>query len=170
MAPLVRRSWAPAGQTPILRQRTRHHRKLSVIAALVVSPCRRRVRLYFKNYPDANIDGTAVANFLCHLHRQRRSQLFLLWDRLSAHRAAIASEFLRRHRRLHPEFLPPYAPELNPVEGVWGYLKLNPLANFAPPDLSALVSRARRCSRSLQRKPRLLRSFIRHCPLPLRLR
>jgi transposase len=170
MAPLVRRSWAPAGHTPILRQRMRHYQKLSVMAALVVSPGRRGVRLYFKNFPDVNIDGATVATFLRHLHRHRRGHIFLLWDRLTAHRAAIAREFLRRHRRIHPEFLPPYAPELNPVEGVWGYLKLNPLSNFAPPDLSALVSRARRGNRSLQRKPNLLRSFIHHCPLPLRLR
>ena len=48
MAPLVRRSWAPAGQTPVLYQRGAHHRKVSVIAALCVSPERDQLRFYFR--------------------------------------------------------------------------------------------------------------------------
>ncbi len=47
----------------------------------------------------------------------------------------------------------PYAPELNPIEYVWGYLKLNPLANLAFFDLEQLTTTARRHTRSLQRKP-----------------
>jgi hypothetical protein len=56
------------------------------------------------------------------------------------------------------------------VENVWGYLKRNPLSNWAPDDLQALTSTARSHSRSIQRKQSLLRSFVKHCSLPLRLR
>ena len=66
--------------------------------------------------------------------------------------------------------LPPYAPELNPIEYVWSYLKLNPMANLAFFDLEALTTTARRHGRSLQRKPDLLRSFLGHSPLSLRLK
>jgi hypothetical protein len=65
-------------------------------------------------------------------------------------------------------FLPPYAPELNPIEYVWSYLKLDPLANLAFFDLEKLTTTARRHTRSLQRKPDVLRSFRRHSPLSLR--
>ena len=61
MAPLVRRSWSPRGQTPVLRQRGRSHRKVSVIAAIIVSPQRRRVRAVFGFLPDANYDGEAIS-------------------------------------------------------------------------------------------------------------
>lgn len=77
---------------------------------------------------------------------------------------------LAEHRQLTTEFLSPYAPELNPIEYVWGYLKLNPLANPAFFDLEQLTTTARDHTRSLQRKPDLLGSFLRHSPLSLRLR
>ena len=79
-------------------------------------------------------------------------------------------DFLAAHPQLATEFFSPYAPELNPIEYVWGYLKLNPLANLAFFDLEQLTTTARRHARSPQRKPDLLRSFLRHSPLPLRLR
>jgi transposase len=56
-------------------------------------------------------------------------------------------------------YFPPYAPELNPVEYVWGYLKTNPLANLACPEVSVLAATGRRHARSLQHKPGLLRSL-----------
>ena len=66
-------------------------------------------------------------------------------------------------------YFPPCAPELNPLEYVWGYLKTNPLANLACPEVGLLAATGRRHTRSLQHKPDLLRSFIRHSPLSLRL-
>lgn len=70
MAPLVRRSWSPCGQTPVLHQRSRSHRKVSVIAALCVSPARDWVYLYFRLYPDANITAPLIVAFLRQLHSQ----------------------------------------------------------------------------------------------------
>ena len=96
--------------------------------------------------------------------------MVLIWDRLNAHRAVRVQTFLADHPQLVTEFFPPYAPELNPVEYVWGYLKLNPLANLAFFDLEELTTTARSQTRSLQRKLGLLRSFLRHSPLSLRLR
>ncbi|MCH7928904.1 MAG: hypothetical protein IIA01_00160 [Proteobacteria bacterium] len=62
------------------------------------------------------------------------------------------------------------APELNPVAYLWSWLKANPLANFAPHDVEPLAGAARRSARAAQKKQRLLRSFIRHSPLSLRLK
>jgi transposase len=169
MAPLVRRSWAPRGVTPLLYQRTRSHQKVSAIAALCVAPTRDRLCLYFRLHPDANINTEVVIDFLRHLRKQLNAPVVLLWDRLMAHRSKKMQAFLRTARYLYPFFLPPYAPELNPVENVWGYLKRNPLSNFAPDNLDTLTNAARTHSRSLQRKQKLLRSFLKHSPLPLRL-
>jgi len=170
MAPLVRRSWAPSGRTPILFQRTRSHKKVSVIAALCVAPARDAVRLYFRLHPDANIRTPHVCAFLRQLSYQLGDPIWVVWDRLQAHRAKHTRRSLDRHREIRTSFLPPYAPELNPVEGLWSYLKINPLANAEIFSLDDLAFTARNHTRTLQRNEPLLRSFITHCGLSLRLR
>ena len=170
MAPLARRSWSPRGQTPVLVQRGRSRRKVSVIGALVISPKRRRVRAYFRLHPEANLDGPLVLSFLKQLLRALRVPLELVWDRLNAHRGEPVKGFLeRRRRRLHVHLLPPYAPELNPVELIWGYLKANPMANFAPGELAELADQTDLATCVIARDQTLLRSFLEHCPLSLRL-
>lgn len=171
MAPLVRRSWAPCGHTPVLIQRGAHHRKVSVMAALCVAPQRDRVHFYFRLYPDADIQAHHVIAFLTRLGHELHGPWVMLWDRLNAHRARLTSEFLAAHpQHPFPAFFPSYAPELNPVEYAWGYLKMNPLANLARFDTLSLRRTAHHHARSLQRQPNLLRSFLRHSPLFLRLK
>jgi len=170
MAPLVRRSWNPRGQTPVLYQRTRAHKKVSAIAALCVTPDRNRVHLYFRLHPDVNIKAGLVIEFLRHLVRQLDGPIVVVWDRLLAHRAGKVQVFIKDTPGLHAHFFPPYAPELNPVENVWGYLKMNPLSNQPFFDIDSLAQVTRNHGRSLQRTQRLLHSFIKHSPLSLCLR
>jgi transposase len=134
LSPLLRRTWSPCGRRPILLQRTRHHQKLSVIAALVVSRSRRHLRLCFRLHQDHAVDSPRVVAFLRQLGRQVRGPLIVVWDRLNAHRSKMIRAFAARQPRFQFEYLPPYAPELNPVEYGWSWLKTNPLANYAPTD------------------------------------
>lgn len=168
MAPLVRRSWSPCGQTPVLYQSGRHHRKVSAIAALCVAPTRDEVCLYFRLHPDSNIQGPHVIDCLRRLAREL-GRYCLLWDRLQAHRARLTQDFLRDRFDIYPTYFPAYAPELNPMEYGWCWLKSTPMANLACHDLDTLAAAARRGGRSLQHRPQLLQSFIQHSPLPLRL-
>lgn len=170
MGPLVRRSWQPRGQTPVLVQRGRSLEKVSALAALGVSPRRDRVRLYFRLHPKADIGALQVIGFLRHLNQELKGPCVLLWDRLNAHRAKRTTQFVDDVDHLHPFFLPAYAPELNPVEYAWGYLKMNPLANRPAFETEELAAMTHRHARSLQRNESLLRSFLRHSPLFLRLR
>ena len=170
MAPLVRRGWAPRGKTPIVRQRTRPHRKVSVIGALCVAPERDRVRLHFRLHRDANVNARRTAAFLAQLDRQLGAPFVVVWDNLQAHRAIVVRDFLATHPHVRRVFLPPYAPELNPIEYLWGHLKTNPLANLAMPDVDELADVARSHARSLQHRSDLLKSFVRHSPLSLRLK
>src|SRR3989304_2180694 len=124
----VRRPWAPRGHSPVLMQRGRSRSKVSVIGALVISPRRRRVRAYFGLLPDANFDGESILAFVMQLCRALRAALFLIWDRLGAHIGEPVATWLMRNRhRVRAHLLPPYAPELNPVELIWGHTKSNPL-------------------------------------------
>jgi len=170
MAPLVRRSWNPRGQTPHLPQRTRSHQKVGVIAALCVSPRRNRVRLFFRLYPHTNITAALLVAYVRELRRALNTPIVLVWDRLPAHRGKMMAAYAEEDRKLHCVLLPAYAPELNPVEYAFGYLKMNPLANLAGTEVGALAGIARRHGRTLQRREALLRSFVDHSPLSLRLK
>jgi transposase len=169
MGPLRRRTWAPRGHTPQLRQRGRSRRKVSVIGALVISPRRHRLRAYFGVLPDANYDGEAVLAFVKQLRRALRVPISLIWDRLRAHYLEPVAGWLAQHRRdVRAYLLPPYAPDLNPVEQIWGYAKANPLANFAPLELHDLVMQTQLAVYAIGDDESLLRSFLQHCPLSFR--
>jgi hypothetical protein len=118
MAPLVRRTWAPVGQTPIVYQRTRSRERVSMIAALTLSPRRRKVGLYFCLLANENVVTAVAVRFVRQLRRQLGRPIVVLWDRLNVHRCAWAT-LRRRSQSIHAELLPAYAPELNPVEAFW---------------------------------------------------
>ena len=153
----------------MLYQRGRSRQKVSVITALVIPPGRDRVRCCFRLAPDASIDAVGVRAFLGHLTRLIRTPITIVWDPSNTHRAKLIQRWLAAHPRVRVERLPPYAPELNPVELVWGHTKRNPLANYAPPDLDALVRATRRRTHRLACNQPVLRALIRHCGLSLRL-
>lgn len=122
---------------------------------------------YFRLYP-TTIKAPQVVNFLGHLLRHIRGKLLVVWDGLPAHRARLVSAFIRAQgNRLVIEQLPAYAPELNPVEYVWGYWKHHELPNFCPRDLAQLSHQARRALRRMRRRLPLVRSFWRQAKLSL---
>ena len=171
MAPLVRRTWAPCGRTPVLMQRGRSRRKVSVIGALVISPQRRRVRAYFGLLPDAYFDGESIRAFRIELRRALGVPITLIWDRLAAHIGGPVAAWLTCNRhRVSAYLLPPYAPELNPVELIWGHTKSNPLANFAPSELEDLLDQVQLATLAIADDQPMLRSFLKHCPFSLRLK
>jgi len=166
MSPLLRRTWAPRGVTPTLAVRQRRHEKVSAIGALVVSPHRRGVNLYLALHPKQNIRGPHVLRFLRHLRRHLPGPWLLWWDRGKPHRHQQGREYLQRHPQWQVEWLPPYAPELNPQEQVWTYLKLGCLSNFAPDDVEDLSRQVRQHARRAARRPQLLKNLFRNSQLP----
>src|SRR5438045_4684829 len=87
--------------------------------------------------------------FLAHLLRYLGSPLLVVWDRLPAHRSRLVGEFLDSLGGLIAiEYLPPYAPELNPVEYLWGHWKQHELPNVCPKDFWQLSEGARRTLRA----------------------
>ncbi len=166
MDPILRRTWAPCGITPALAVRQRLHEKVSAIGALVVSPRRRHVNLFLALHPKQNIRGPQVLRFLRHLRRHHRGPLLLLWDRGNPHRHQQVRDYLQSHAPWHVEWLPPYAPELNPQEQVWNYFKFGCLANFAPDDVEQIRREVRRHKRRAVRHPQLLKNLFRNSHLP----
>jgi transposase len=66
------------------------------------------------------VKSAEVVDFLQALLRHIPGPLLIIWDRLSAHRSKITRDFIAgQGDRLWVEYLPGYAPELNPVEYIW---------------------------------------------------
>jgi len=166
LQPLARRTWAPRGQTPILSQWDRHDR-LSVVSALTVAPQRRRLGLYWRSQR-CNIRGEDLVSFLREVLRHLRRRIILIWDRWSVHKGPGARQYLERQAdRIQVEWLPGYAPDLNPDEHVWGHTKHGVLANFCPDDLDELEAQVDLAMSNKAKEPSLLHSFFKLAGLQL---
>ena len=151
--PSVVRTYAPVGQTPILREWcTRDH--LSAIGA--ISP---EGKLYFHSQ-DRALDSADVVAFLEHLLREVPGRMVIIWDGAPIHRSRTITQFLANvaAQRLHLERLPAYAPELNPDEGVWQQLKGVELRNVCCVDLPQLRHELRDAVKRVRRKPRIIQA------------
>jgi transposase len=146
------RTWAPKGQIPVL-QYSFSWKTLSVIAGVSFW------RFYFRLYK-GTIRTPQVIEFLKVLQETIGKKLLIIWDRLQAHRSKLVRQHVEaQHGRIVLEFLPAYAPEMNPVECIWGYLKHHAMPNYCATDLGDLAGRASRNLRSMQRRPTLVRAF-----------
>lgn len=163
--PIVKRTWAPVGKTPVYKRRARSHDKVTIIGAVV---CRRdatQARFYFRMLPGRNANSSAFVAFLEQLLLNIPGPIIVIWDRLSAHRSKKVVAWLMKHPRVTTEFLPAYAPELNPVEQAWGYLKGHEMKNFAPHTLEELHARAKIGACRMRRRRPIVDSWLSHCGL-----
>ncbi len=162
--PSIRRTWAPRGQTPLLIHAF-NWKKLSVSVALGFRWDGRRTALWFRTYP-GSCTRYRVVEFLRALMRHlRRRKAILVWDQLPAHKSAIVHTYLAQRREVRVEWLPGYAPELNPVELLWGNIKGRELANRCPEDLPSVAVAVRRGMIRVRRAPSLGRAFVQHAGL-----
>lgn len=163
LQPLVRRTWAPRGGRPVMYCWDRHDR-LSVVAALSLSARRGRIGLYFATHRH-NITAEEVEAFLRQVQRSLGRRLIVVLDRWSVHRKAAKA--LAGDERFWIEWLPAYAPDLNPVEHVWNHSKYGHLANFVPEDLLDLELEFLWSVCQIRTFPELLRSFYHAADLEL---
>jgi transposase len=164
--PSVRTTWAPRGKTPILRPRGNHWSKRSVSAALGFRWDGQTARLFARTKPDS-YNAASLIEFLKQLKRfVGRHRVILIWDHLPAHRSLLMKDYLRHQTDwLQIEWLPGYAPDLNPTEGVWNNIKGREMANFCPDALEEATHSFRRGLRRLSHTARLAFSFLHHAGL-----
>jgi transposase len=160
LQPTVRRTWAPKGQTPILHSWDRRDR-LSVISALTCSPKRHRLGLYF-TIENHNIRTDDFEAFVAALLKHFPMGIILVIDRWMVHRSGVGKLKARFGKRVDVEWLPAYAPELNPDEQVWNHSKYSQLANFIPGHVEHLAEAVQESLQVQSRQQNLLRSFF-HC-------
>jgi transposase len=156
--PAVVRTWAPRGVSPVLRALlTRDH--LSVISGITPAG---QLLLQMQ---DRSPRGPDVVRFLRHLLRHIPGQLLVIWDGAPIHRTQAVKDFLAHGGavRIWLEWLPAYAPELNPEEGIWSYLKRGELRNLFCDDLDELRLELRLAAARLRQQCTVIAGCISQC-------
>ena len=83
--------------------------------------------------------------------------LLVNWDGARAHHSRFRADYLDTlGGHIQIAFLPPYAPDLNPVEYLWAWLKRHAMANYCPNNLSELHTSARNLLKSAQKRPSII--------------
>src|SRR5439155_874064 len=164
--PVVRRTWAPRGHPPVLTHTGGNWSRLSIAAALAFRWDGRRRRCYFQTRPGSYND-LALIGFLRALKRHFPGRhIIVVWDGLGGHTSRVMRQYLAQQRSwVTVERLPGYAPELNPVEQIWGNIKHRELANLCPVDILALRGPLRAGFARIRRRPSLAVAFLRHAGL-----
>jgi transposase len=158
---------AGSGHTPVIRHRFKWKRA-SMAAAICYGSLGGGAAVAFHHQQGAYDTDTliqALAQLRVFLGGQKAT---LVWDGLPAHRSRAMRHWLARQRSwLVVEPLPGYAPELNPVEGLWSNLKGTELANLAADTIAEVVAAAERGIQRIRSTHWLAYSFLRHCGLSL---
>ena len=150
--PARKRTWAPKGHTPVLEFNF-NWKRISAIAGVSF------YELWFALH-EGTIRAPQVIEFIQQLRARIGKKLLLVWDGLSAHGSRAVRAFLEGlGEAVRVERLPAYAPELNPVEFLWGYLKNHPLANLTPDSLWKLSKAARNALFKTQKQPSIIAAF-----------
>jgi transposase len=135
---------------------------------LAYAPDGSEAKVMFSARPGAYND-TSLITFIRQLRRQfNGDKVTLIWDGLPSHRSRRMHAFLdTQHSWLVVERLPAYAPDLNPIEGLWGNLKGTELANLCVDTISETEYHARRGVRRIRKERDLAFAFLRHTGLSL---
>jgi transposase len=162
LLPALVRSWAPVGEPPILRAPCSYDH-LSAISAITASG---QLLLHVQ---EEAYHGGDVVRFLEHVLRHIPGKLLIMWDGASIHRSQAIKDFLSAGaaKRIHLERLPGYAPDLNPDEGIWSYLKYRELKNVVCQNQSELRYELRLAVARLRHKRHVIHGCIAQAGLTL---
>lgn len=149
-------TWAPRGQTPVIRTTGSRH-SLNLVSAISAKGSMRFMTVKGKMTADRFIE------FLERLLKNQSKPVFLIVDGHPVHRSARVRAFVESTEgRLKLFHLPAYSPELNPDEQVWNQLKNHRIGKMFIKSLDDMVEKVGSALRSIQRSPALIRSFFQH--------
>jgi transposase len=117
LAPVLARTWAPRGKTPI-QEVTGNRGSISAMSAISSSSS-----LVFRLY-EKRIASPQIIEFLQQiLDYHARRHIVVVMDQASCHVSIMTKNYVESQKRLHVFYLPPYSPDFNPDEDVWNHLK-----------------------------------------------
>jgi transposase len=147
-------TWGVKGQTPVV-ERTGQRSSVNMLSAV---SARGHLRFMLTR---KKVNAAMFIEFLRRLLYKAERPVFLILDGHSVHRSRQVRDYVRScEDRLRLFFLPPYAPELNPDEQVWNYVKHHGVGKAALRSGKDMVRFIVRRLRSLQRLPWTIRMFF----------
>ena len=165
-------TWGRCGHTPVVRVTARGTHRVSLAALVAVKPGQ-RPRLFYRahachgrKHEKKGLDEGDYIRLLDAAHQQLGAPIVLVWDNLNTHRSARMRRYLATRDWLTVFHLPPHAPELNPVEGVWSHLKRS-LANLTKHTIDQLTRLIKTRLKRIQHRPALLTGLLTHTHLPI---
>lgn len=165
LQPVVRRTWAPCGETPVHYSWDRHDR-ISACAGIKVGPDITEPQVFLELWMQ-NIKAEQIQEFLKAVHQESKRKIIVIMDRWNGHRKAARLLLEDEVDWLQVEWLPAYAPELNPVELLWSHTKYADLANYIPEDIQVMHQTVTDSIQTAGTKADLLLAFIHHTHLDL---
>lgn len=162
MTPPQAKTRSQRGRTPVVRVRGRSRRRVSIAALTCHKPGHRSRLIYRPRRDDGQRDGRKsfswrdYRDLLIAAHQRHGGPIVLIWDNLDVHKAADLREFAEARDWLTIYYPPPYAPDLNAVEGVWSLLRRGWLSNVAFITPEHLIQRIRRGLRHIQYRSDLI--------------
>jgi transposase len=151
------RTWGRRGHTPAVAT-TGRRQSVSAISAVNA-----RGAFWYELY-SARLNATGFITLLTHFMRRRTRPVFLVLDGHPAHTAKAVAHYVQSLQgRLALHFLPGYAPELNPDEFVWSYLKHQGVSKKPLRRDESLRRRVHADLAAIKSRPALVRSFF-HAP------
>lgn len=162
LLPALVRTWAPKGEPPVLHAPCSYDH-LSAISAITPAG---QLLLHLQ---EEAYHGVDVVRFLKHVLHHIGGKLLIIWDGASIHRSQPIKDFLAAGaaKRIHLERLPGYAPDLNPDEGIWSYLKYRELKNVVCQNKSELRYELRLAVARLRHKLSVIQGCITQAGLTL---
>jgi transposase len=152
--PNLRRTYGLKGETPVVHT-SGQRQKVNVISAVNAQGA-----FWCQVYTHTLKQGSFI-EFLQDFMAGGRGKVFLVLDSHPAHIASSVKEYVKStYGKLELHFLPPYAPDLNPDEFVWNYLKGTGVARKPLRKGESLRRRVEADLTKLKAKPALLRSFF----------
>lgn len=160
------RTWGRRGRTPLVKVTAAGTKRVSM-AALICTKAGHRPRLIYRIHLDRGpakdrrkgFAETDYAHLLDAAHQQLGGPVVLVWDNLNTHVSRTMRRLIDARLWLTVYQLPPYAPEFNPVEGVWSHLKRS-LANLTKHSLDELTVLVKTRLKQMQYRPGLIDGLI----------
>jgi transposase len=148
-------TWAPCGVTPVVKATGRRF-GMNVISAV---SARGDFRFMVQ---EGTVTAVVFREFLKRLMAGAKQPIFLVVDGHPIHKAKLVKDYVEQQQgQLKLVYLPPYSPQLNPDEQVWGYVKSR-VAKQLPENKVDLKQRVIGVLRRLQKLPQVVESFFRH--------
>lgn len=166
------RTWAPRGPIPTVRFNGGSRGRIT-LAALACYKTGERSRLIYRPRVQGHLRGDHrgftwqdYRDLIVRAHLQLGGPIVVIWDNLNVHRSAALRQWAAGQDWLTIIQLPTYAPDLNPVEGIWSLLRRSTTANVVFADRDHLVRAVHSGMRHIQRRPRLIDGCLTGTGLP----